>query len=293
MKPKISLAMIVYNEEELLPTTLGNIRPWVDEIVITDTGSTDATVAIAKSFGARVVKHTWKKDFSLARNTCLSYVTGDWVLVLDADEFLIGGEELKALVEGAKAAYQLPIYSPLESQEVLLDYSVRLFPFEHRLKFQGRIHEQILPSLGKCFPTIQLVTIQNSPHIWHRGYEKEVMLKKRKISRNIEIIQEGLELDRDRGFLHYALGCEYLLAGKGFDSWRAFSKALDLVSSKEVYYEDLNAKLSMARRLQFRSLEEGYKMLDLVDKALKIDYWKREIEETRNILKCINLKEGR
>lgn len=84
----ISLCMIVLNEEIALPLCLSSVKDVVQEIVVLDTGSSDRTVEIAKLFGAKVYYFEWCNDFSAARNQALKYVTGDWILVLDADETL-------------------------------------------------------------------------------------------------------------------------------------------------------------------------------------------------------------
>jgi glycosyltransferase involved in cell wall biosynthesis len=78
--------MIVKNEEATLGHCLESVRPIVDEMVIVDTGSTDKTIEIARSFGARVYHFDWCDDFSAARNESLKYCTGEWILVMDADE---------------------------------------------------------------------------------------------------------------------------------------------------------------------------------------------------------------
>ena len=82
----ISACMIVKNEEEMLPNCLESIRSWVDEIIIVDTGSTDKTVEIAKSYGAKIYNQVWTKDFSFHRNYSISKATCDWVFIIDADE---------------------------------------------------------------------------------------------------------------------------------------------------------------------------------------------------------------
>lgn len=85
---KLSLCIIAKNEESTLPKCIRSAKSIVDEIVVLDTGSTDKTVAIAEENGAKVYKYEWNNNFSAARNEALRYVTGDWVLVLDADERL-------------------------------------------------------------------------------------------------------------------------------------------------------------------------------------------------------------
>jgi glycosyltransferase involved in cell wall biosynthesis len=84
--PTLSLAMITKNESASLAHCLASVRGLVDELVVVDTGSSDDTVAIAETFGARVGRFPWCDDFSAARNESLRLCTGDWVLVLDADE---------------------------------------------------------------------------------------------------------------------------------------------------------------------------------------------------------------
>jgi len=85
---KTSLCMIVKDEESTLSKCLDSAKKFVNEIIILDTGSTDKTVQIAQGYGAKVHHFEWCNDFSAARNQALKYVTGDWVLVLDADETL-------------------------------------------------------------------------------------------------------------------------------------------------------------------------------------------------------------
>ena len=84
----LSLSMVVRNEESRLGACLASVKGFVDEIVLVDTGSTDATVAIAETAGARIEHLPWPGDFAPARNAALNLITGDWVLVLDADEQL-------------------------------------------------------------------------------------------------------------------------------------------------------------------------------------------------------------
>lgn len=86
---KLSLCAIAKNEEVALPTCLNSVKDFVDEMVIVDTGSTDQTPEIAKEFGARVEHFPWGDDFAAARNFSLTFATGDWILVLDADEVLV------------------------------------------------------------------------------------------------------------------------------------------------------------------------------------------------------------
>ena len=86
--PSIALCVIAKNEEEYLADCLDSARPFVDEIVVVDTGSTDRTVEIARAHGARIEHFTWINDFAAARNFAIEAATKDWILMLDADERL-------------------------------------------------------------------------------------------------------------------------------------------------------------------------------------------------------------
>ncbi|BDU49680.1 glycosyltransferase [Haliovirga abyssi] len=82
---KISVSMITYNEENKLEKTLKSVYNWVDEIVIVDSYSSDKTVEIAKKYGAKVYIEDWK-GFGKQKNSALEKCTGDWILLIDADE---------------------------------------------------------------------------------------------------------------------------------------------------------------------------------------------------------------
>ncbi len=99
--PRLTLSMIVKNEEKYLRDCLESVKDIADDIVIVDTGSTDYTKEIAKEFNAKVFHFDWINDFSAARNYALKKSEGDWILYLDADERLDKDslEELKNIIK--------------------------------------------------------------------------------------------------------------------------------------------------------------------------------------------------
>src|SRR5271165_5855571 len=110
--PTLALSMIVRDAASDLPACIESVRGVADEIVIADTGSTDHTIEIARTMGARVISIPWEDDFARARNLSLAEVTADWVLSMDADERLdaAAARRLPALIANHKArAYQVPI----------------------------------------------------------------------------------------------------------------------------------------------------------------------------------------
>src|SRR3990167_648830 len=100
-KQTISLCMIVKNEEKYLGQCLNSVKEIVNEVIITDTGSTDKTKEIAKKFKAKIFDFKWNDDFSEARNESLKHATKEWILVLDADE-IINRDDLNKIKEIVK-----------------------------------------------------------------------------------------------------------------------------------------------------------------------------------------------
>ena len=97
MTKTISLCMIVKNEENVLERCLNSVREFVDEIIIVDTGSIDSTRDIARKYTDKIYSFEWIHDFSAARNESIGYATSDYILVLDADEYLESGHELQKI----------------------------------------------------------------------------------------------------------------------------------------------------------------------------------------------------
>ncbi|HSU72501.1 MAG TPA: glycosyltransferase [Candidatus Binatia bacterium] len=159
----LSLCMIVKNEEKWLPQCLEAAKPFVDEIIIVDTGSADTSIDIAKSFGATVIELPWDHDFATAKNAALEKATKDWILVLDADEKMTADDfkKLKYTIETAKAdAFKLELrnyvqqaglgcVSCIPSELTMRAHAyrpirmVRLFRNRKEYRFENRVHELI------------------------------------------------------------------------------------------------------------------------------------------------------
>ncbi|MEP9411523.1 MAG: glycosyltransferase family 2 protein, partial [Candidatus Brocadia sp.] len=144
-RPTISACMIVKNEEKFLPQCLKSIKDAVDEIIIVDTGSTDKSVEIAQSFGAKVYHHPWNNSFSEARNHSLSYATCDWILQIDADETLEQADIPllhKSITANSYNAIFVAIYSDLPGGRSK-HYYTRVFR-RGKARFEGIVHNQLI-----------------------------------------------------------------------------------------------------------------------------------------------------
>ncbi|HTR42758.1 MAG TPA: glycosyltransferase [Pseudomonadales bacterium] len=214
LPPQLSLAMIVKNEARCLARCLQIIRSIVDEIVIVDTGSTDGTVGIAKKFGAKIFHFDWVNDFSAARNYALDQCTGDWILVLDADESAseMLGQEIREFIQQRPAIGRLKIVSDFRRNGSTLrsqSFVSRLFP--RGVHFQGCIHEQIVSPL----PRMNL-----HGELWHDGY-----LETQKSDRNIKLLSVELERDPDNPYLLYQLALEYTSLDQTENAFQCLQKS--------------------------------------------------------------------
>lgn len=212
----LSLAMIVRDEEQMLPRCLQAAAPAVDEIVIVDTGSTDDTVNIARSFGARVIDFPWTGSFSEARNASFEAVTGDWVMYLDADEILVADDipQLRALLGRTwrEAFYVVETSYTGEAGDggAVVNDALRIFRNRPAYRFKDRLHEQIQHTL----PTYVPGRIEHTPvRVTHYGYLGSVREAKAKSERNVELLRRQAAESAPSPFLHFNLGSEYVAAG--------------------------------------------------------------------------------
>lgn len=197
-KPTLGAVMIVKNEEKNLCGILSDIRGVVDEICIVDTGSSDGTISVAESFGAKIGHFPWVDDFSAARNHSIELAGSDYLLWLDADD-RVDEEDRKALralkarlSPGKNKAYGLKILSSLENMPNMVCYQPRIIPNRRGVRFTGRVHEQILPALEQNAVIVKPVDIV----IRHTGYQNPDD-RPAKARRNLDILMKELHEGKD------------------------------------------------------------------------------------------------
>lgn len=207
----ISACMIVKNEEKLLPDCLKSIRDWVDEIIIVDTGSTDRTVEIAESYGAKVFHQPWEGNFSKHRNYSLEQATCDWIFIIDADE-RFGSEdvyEIRRLINRDEVGIiSINVYNVYGSTEGLQTFlpSVRFWRRNLNLRYEGIVHN--LLELGMEHPVMR-----SGARIIHLGYGLDREKMAQKFERTKTLLEKQLEENPDNYFalFNYA----QLLKGEG------------------------------------------------------------------------------
>src|SRR3954451_13110751 len=271
----LSLCMIVRDEEEMLPRSLAAVRDAVDEIIVVDTGSTDGTIEIAKSFGAKVIEREWTGSFSDARNVSFDAATGDWIMFLDADEVLVA-DDAQRLRDVLGRTWREAFYlvetnftGELGDGTAVTHNALRVFRNRPEYRFEGRIHEQIAHKL----PTGQPERIEiTDVRVEHYGYLGVVRDAKDKSRRNIELLERQRdEGGEETGFLHFNLASEYAAIGENENARASFERAWQIMRGRHDlaaygYIPSLVARLVRSRRLN-GALEAA---IELADEGLRL-----------------------
>jgi glycosyltransferase involved in cell wall biosynthesis len=254
--PKLSLVMIVKNEARCLARCLHSVKGIQDEIVIADTGSTDETTKIARAFGAKISNFKWVDDFAAARNFALDQSSGDWILVLDADEW--AGEnlakEIPAFVRGPPAIGRLKIVSDFRRHQQTFrsqSFVARLFP--RGARFAGRIHEQVMSPLPR-------VAVRGE--LWHDGY-----LERQKADRNMKLLAAELAREPDNVYFLFQLAVEHNSMGQPEKAFVCLQRAFERVQPGDPSAPNIAVDF-LYTLMELKKFEEGIEMLARAEKDL-------------------------
>jgi tetratricopeptide (TPR) repeat protein len=267
-RPKISLCMIVRNEEEFLERCIRSARKAVDEIIVVDTGSEDNTIEIARKSGARVYSHPWENDFSKARNFSLDYATGDWVLYLDADEILThdGCRRIRALAKSASAMGYLLIQRNYTDDPKAAGWRtcepgceeargragwfpapiVRLFRNHPEIRFEGAVHELVDYSVTRLGGRVEATDIA----IHHYGKVRDLEYVKAKQELYLKLGEQKASGRPDDAKAHYELGVQYIELGVIDKCIEALTRSLELDPNQPKAHCDLGVALERSGRME-------------------------------------------
>ncbi len=248
--PRLSLCMIVRDEERFLGPALASARGCADEMIVVDTGSRDRTRAIALEHGARVIDFPWCDDFSAARNRGLEAASGTHILVLDADERLAGraADALRNACTDRRLLFgMLPLHdadaldAPFEDvlagtrrlQEPI--WLPRLFRNHPRLRFERRVHETMFREIEQKRRELGGEFLAVDAPIVHLGEVKSLRVELKKDRRNTRLLELAMAEDPADGDLAGYLGIEYTRANRWKEAEELARRTLPL------FYASLDA----------------------------------------------------
>jgi glycosyltransferase involved in cell wall biosynthesis len=230
MKNKtVSACIITKNEENCIKDCLVSLEGAVDEVVVVDTGSDDKTVEICQEHGARVFDFEWNDNFAAARNYAIDKARMDWVLIIDADEKLLPGQEnkLRELINDVKVdAYDIKIINRIGDFNITTK-RVSLFKNTPQFRFQRRVHEQVI------FNIIENNGIIKSGNITleHFGYDPEIRANKQKFLRNLTLLKRELE-EKEDSYTYYCIAQEYFGMGDYHEAVEHYKNAIAKCTQK-------------------------------------------------------------
>lgn len=225
----LSAALIVKNEEKFLGTCLRSLKGLADEVVVVDTGSTDGTPDIAIAEGARLYRRPWTGDFSAARNEAIKLARGDWILYIDADERVSGGD-LELVRAQLRAARYIGYRVQLRPRPGFTPYwEMRLFRNHPQIRFRGIIHENIWPALNERQAQSGGRIGHTELVLDHDGYEGDQGAKH---VRNQPLLEQSLAADPSRVYSQCHLASIREALGDSGGAERAWGEAMRLVRSK-------------------------------------------------------------
>lgn len=233
MNKTVSLCMIVKNEEKTLARCLDSVVGKVEEIIIVDTGSEDNTIEIAKRYTSNIYNFEWTGSFAEARNFSIRQSSCDYILVMDADEYLDEDSDIhKACVTGFDY-YVLKIKNYLSFDQTFVHYNVRLFVNNENLYFENQLHEH----LNIFDERFKFVGDDVDLLLHHTGYSNETIEEKDKLQRNLPIMIKEVE-ENPSAFNLFNMGKLYLSLGQ-YDKAVHYFKLAYPLSKDSLFLPDL------------------------------------------------------
>lgn len=251
----ISIAMIVKNEEKNLPKALSSI-PSQYEVIVLDTGSADRTKEIARSFGANVFEMEWRNHFGDARNESISRATGDYILILDADEALHPeiDAQIREAVRSAPNCAQSVVIHNITSQGLMKHRMVRFFPNKLSFCFHGNVHEMLWE--GERPAPFRASGIQ----IFHYGYEDDEVYRSQKQDRYISLYESHLREHPDDGYMRYQIGKLFFTLGDFTRAFEHLHACYQLQEQGHLYFPVMLVSLGYTMK-ELGFAEEAYNLL--------------------------------
>jgi GT2 family glycosyltransferase/tetratricopeptide (TPR) repeat protein len=287
---ELSLCMIVRDNAGILQACLESIRPWVDEMIVVDTGSKDDTPRIAERLGARVFHFPWCDSFSAARNESLRHARGRWVFWMDSDDVISPdcGRQLRTLAAAATdpqvLGFVIQVHCPGAERDGAEDCTavdhVKLFRNLPHLRFEGRIHEQILPAIYRAGGRVEFTPL----FVVHSGYDHSPEGQARKKERDLRLLHLEYQEDPEHPFTLFNLGMTYADTGGPREAVKYLRQCIARSDPRSSHVRKAHVWLLSSyhklgqRDEAWRACEEG---LRLFPRDEELRYWKGSLLHER------------
>jgi hypothetical protein len=257
---RLTACIILKDEEPSLPRCLESLQGLADEVIVVDTGSTDRSAEIALRYGAKVKSFPWSNDFSAARNEAMRHATGNWVLMIDADEWLEadGRREIRCIVNGEGRVPQLlrQVTRAAREPQGVEQLKVRLFPNSLGLKFAGAISETLVDVAGNRVSAQPTGVV-----LRHWGGRSG---RRQRHGRVLKLLETAVDQQPENVALALDLCRAYLDLGLAANAEKSAQNAIDDVAGRPVMKNLLGAE---AHELKARALLSLGKFAEAADES--------------------------
>ncbi|MEA4902168.1 glycosyltransferase family 2 protein [Desulfitobacterium sp.] len=239
---KLSACMIAKNEEKVIATCINSYKDIVKEIIVVDTGSTDKTIEIAGSLGAKVYHYTWNNNFAEAKNFALDQAKGDWIIFLDADEYF-ANDTAKNIVPIIKQLHAS--FDTIACKMKNIDYAngkmldeithIRIFKRDKNIRYVNSIHEMLI-NKTKNKNLKAFLADEKDLLIYHTGYS--LTNRGEKSERNLKLLL--LEIDKGPekpAIYQYISDCYF-----GIEDWKQAIKYAQMFIDSGAKFIGYNVK---------------------------------------------------
>jgi len=259
MNYTVGAAIIAKKEEANILNCLNSIKHFCSQIVVVDTGSDDNTAVLATKFGADLYFHKWKNDFSEARNFAIKHLHTDWIISIDADEELVENSfDLEKIIHSSDKIGGISVvlnnFLDVNLATSKQHRFTRIFRNDKRIKFEGKIHEQIANTIYSAgFEIFDSEIIFN-----HYGYIDQNIEKK---NRNKILLEESIKQNSEDDFLYYHLATTEFSLGNYDKALELFLNILHSTKLSSIQTEEIKLKIAQIF-LNKNEFSQAIKILD-------------------------------
>ncbi|UHA75718.1 glycosyltransferase [Paenibacillus sp. 481] len=201
------------DEEDVIANCIHSIRPYVQEVLVLDTGSTDNTIHIAALNGAKVVSSDWEDHFASSRNKMIELASQPIILMLDADETVRDNlqqqfqQVVHELLNNSSLVGRIKIVNRIGDNEEAISSISRIFTKSNSIHYVGSVHEQLRLKDGSS-PDV----FDSNIIVDHEGYSLKRLKEKNKVKRNAELLLKELEINPSDVYALFQLGRTYAIS---------------------------------------------------------------------------------